>query len=46
MDTGLRCDEDKKSLGEYLDDDTMKATEGCVDGWQYYLVHPAGGAKG
>jgi hypothetical protein len=32
MDTGLRYDEDKKSLSEYLDDDTMKAAEGCVDG--------------
>jgi hypothetical protein len=42
MDSGLGCNDDKKALSEYLDEATMTATGACVDGRQYYLVHPGG----
>jgi hypothetical protein len=44
LDSGFGCDVDKP-LHDYLDEDTMEATGACVDGRQYYLVHPAGDSK-
>ncbi|KAI9040038.1 uncharacterized protein KD926_008601 [Aspergillus affinis] len=44
LDSGYKCDEDK-SLSRYLEDDTMKATGVCIDGHQYYLVHPEGASQ-
>ncbi|KXX78980.1 Killer toxin subunits alpha/beta [Madurella mycetomatis] len=46
LDTGLGCTDDKNPLREYLDDDAMAATGDCVNGKQYYLVHPAGESNG
>ena len=43
IDAGHKCGEGKK-LGDYLDDDTMKATGACINDQQYYLVYPDGDA--
>jgi GH18 family chitinase len=45
IDSGYSCDENNP-LGEYLEDDTMAATWGCVDDKLYYLVNPEGDASG
>ncbi|KAI4685538.1 uncharacterized protein J4E84_006266 [Alternaria hordeiaustralica] len=44
MDSGYGCGDDK-ALSDYLSDDTMRATGACIDGKQYYLVHPDGDAS-
>ena len=44
IDSGFGCDADKP-LGVYLTRSTMDATGACVDGKQYYLVHPAGSSS-
>ncbi|KAK8129159.1 chitinase [Apiospora kogelbergensis] len=41
IDAGFDCG--KGSLPEYVSDE--EATRGCVDGKQYYLVHPSGDAQ-
>jgi hypothetical protein len=43
IDSGYACDQ-KGQLGQYLDDDTMAATEVCEDGTLYYLAEPKGQA--
>ncbi|KAF7556019.1 hypothetical protein G7Z17_g1692 [Cylindrodendrum hubeiense] len=41
IDSGYSCSETNQ-LGDYLDEDTMKATGSCYDGKLYYLVEPKG----
>ncbi|KAK3947971.1 hypothetical protein QBC32DRAFT_246732, partial [Pseudoneurospora amorphoporcata] len=44
IDSGISCGT-SNPLGDYLDDDTMKATGSCVDDRWYFLVHPDGDSK-
>ncbi|KAL4879073.1 hypothetical protein BJY04DRAFT_229417 [Aspergillus karnatakaensis] len=43
LDSGHGCDE--RQLSQYLEDATMDSTGACIDGRQYYLVHPKGESR-
>lgn len=43
IDSGYDCGAHR--LSEYVDEKTMEATSACVDGRQYYLVHPKGPSR-
>lgn len=44
LDSGYGCEEDHPA-SDYLEDDTMDATDACIDNRRYYLVYPDGDSK-